>query len=644
MDLHPPINKPIQQKSPQFALEGYNIAQLARAWQVQQVRSDPQLSVTRVFVHNFAESAAPTADGSASPDTFATAVERTKTALAKCRSDKEHSVFIFHEAAFEVPLAVPSPCRDKPLEVVLMIRVDLLQFDARFGTWKMYEVKSSTTPNRTHFYDVGFQWYALRHSDQLFSQHIGQKPILQCALLQVNGEATGPMSENSPKFNDFFQRVDFMDLANPKKAPNFSFDFVDKTFHDTICVVARKLLQPSDAEAVDYNATFAKSRHCKSFVGHHCSDPVECPYLERGLCLPDENGTVFELPGLNRDAKSTLWNRGYESCSQMLTSPCFGLLKKATTWGSTHFPFVCHRVESPIVMLNMLHLRYALSCMIDGSVKELLQSPPAGDITRYNNGKLQRSLPPSAWWLLQDLALLDKFFASLQYPLFFLDFETAQYAIPPHENLSPYQQLPFQYSLHVLRTSLSDAPIHHEFVALGPGDPRMALLESLLKNIETYRPHYAPSAERPLGIGTWVSHNAAFEKGCLSKLISLPTVAPEIKNLFEKEILPFFVDTLTLTKHSFTHKDLHGKWSIKSLLPAVCPDLSYAHLPVKNGGEAAAVYRSYDGLAPLTMRPIATAREELLKYCELDTLAMLELMRKLHDVVEVGRPLLKNAW
>ena len=211
-----------------------------------------------------------------------------------------------------------------------------------------------------------------------------------------------------------------------------------------------------------------------------------------------------------------------------------------------------------------------------------------------------------------DRAQVRRFLDGLSFPLYFLDFETFQPAIPPFDGVKPYQQIPTQYSLHVLRAP--DAPLeHYEFLAEAGQDPRRAVAEHLVADI-------------PAGVCT-LAYNMGFEKGRIRELAdAFPSLADHLLAINEGMddlIRPF-------ASGAYYARAMGGSNSIKAVLPALFPndpELDYHSLEgVHNGGEAMAVYAD---LASMPPEEAARTRENLLRYCELDTYAMVKIWQKL---------------
>lgn len=190
-------------------------------------------------------------------------------------------------------------------------------------------------------------------------------------------------------------------------------------------------------------------------------------------------------------------------------------------------------------------------------------------------------------------------------PVCFLDFETINFAIPRWKGTRPYQQIPFQFSAHWL--DRKGKLTHEAFLDLSGGDPSKAFAEALVCTCGSS--------------GAVFVYAAAFEKSRISELaIRFPKLRRDLLKLNER-----IVDLLPVARDYYYHPDQQGSWSIKSVLPAVVPDLSYDQLQgVQNGGMAMEAYR--EAINPTTLpERKAQIRAQLLDYCRLDTYAMVRL-------------------
>ncbi|HBE96124.1 MAG TPA: DUF2779 domain-containing protein [Verrucomicrobiales bacterium] len=191
------------------------------------------------------------------------------------------------------------------------------------------------------------------------------------------------------------------------------------------------------------------------------------------------------------------------------------------------------------------------------------------------------------------------------FPAWFLDFETVNFAIPIWKGTRPYEQLPFQYSLHQVHES--GETNHTAFLDLSGRDPGEAFAASLAKDCGGDGPVYV--------------YHASFERGVMQKLAErFPQHAAGLETIIDR-----LVDLLPIARKRYCHPDQHGSWSIKAVLPCLVPDLSYGNLDgVADGGMASAAFREAVSDQTTEARKQEIKRE-LLDYCRLDTLAMVRM-------------------
>ncbi len=190
-------------------------------------------------------------------------------------------------------------------------------------------------------------------------------------------------------------------------------------------------------------------------------------------------------------------------------------------------------------------------------------------------------------------------------PAYFVDFETVNLALPIWKGTQPYQQIPFQFSVH--RLARSGRLEHEAFIDASGGDPSKGFAAALIAACGESGPVFV--------------YNARFEGARLEELAErLPRHARALRAL-ELRI----VDLLPVAKAHYYHPSQQGSWSIKKVLPALCPDLDYASLDgVSDGGMAMDAFR--EAIDPQTSPSRrAELEKQLLEYCKLDTLAMVRL-------------------
>ena len=288
-------------------------------------------------------------------------------------------------------------------------------------------------------------------------------------------------------------------------------------------------------------------------IGPHCSDPYDCDF--KGTCWKHiPNYSVFNISRLNKDKKFNLYNQG-------------------------------------VITLDQIDLDRT-----DLNPNQVLQVKSEIDGTSFI-----------------DKDKIRNFTNGLSYPLYFLDFETIGPAVPKYNGSRPYQQLVFQYSLHVQETSSSEI-IHKEYLANPIEDPRIGFIEQLINDCGTS--------------GDILVYNIGFERGKLNDLIGVfseySTELRGIVNRLKDLMIPF------QQKWYYT-PEMRGSYSIKDVLPALVPGLSYNDLEINEGGNASNVFISmingdFKGNESQT-------RKSLLEYCKRDTYAMVKIVEKLNEII-----------
>lgn len=287
-------------------------------------------------------------------------------------------------------------------------------------------------------------------------------------------------------------------------------------------------------------------------IGMHCDDPYTCQF--KGHCFSHvPKNSVFDLAGFHKSKKFDMYYSGIV----------------------TYEDIVNNRIKLP------------------GSAQLQINA-------EMNNGEI-----------VNKEALKD-FVKSLWYPLYFLDFETINSAVPLYDGTRPYQQVPTQYSLHYIL--YEGGILHHsEFLAEDGEEPRRPLAERLVKDIPTD--------------ACVLAYNKTFEKSVISQLANkYPDLSKELMQIHGNihDLMDPFQQRLLYLK------EMQGSYSIKAVLPALFPndpELSYDKLKgVRNGQEAAAAYLALTDMEPAERDK---TRRGLLEYCKLDTLAMVKILKKI---------------
>jgi hypothetical protein len=248
--------------------------------------------------------------------------------------------------------------------------------------------------------------------------------------------------------------------------------------------------------------------------------------------------------------------------------------------------------------------------LLQQGIQKLADIP--ADITLTDNQAIQRAALLAGKPHV-DRAALAAFLSQIEYPVSYLDFETIGTAIPLFDGVKPYQQVPFQYSLHIVRQPGAD-PEHHSFLAEGKEDPRPKFMQNLREILPT--------------TGSVVAYNAGFETGRLKECCEL---LPEYKPWLRK-VTPRIVDLLLPFRgFRYHHPNQNGSNSMKSVLPALTGK-GYESLAIQEGNAAGREFlRVTFGEVPAAER--RRVRQDLQEYCGLDTLGMVQIVDQLKRLI-----------
>ena len=202
--------------------------------------------------------------------------------------------------------------------------------------------------------------------------------------------------------------------------------------------------------------------------------------------------------------------------------------------------------------------------------------------------------------------------AALEYPLYFMDFETCNPALPRFPGMRPYDPFPFQWSVHVQK-SPGAKPQHYEFLSTDGSDPREPFTAELLSVLSKHGKD-----------GNIVVYSRPFED---SRLRELTEWLPQHGSAIE-EVRGRLWDLLSLVRKHVYHPGFQGSFSIKNVLPALVPEMTYDGMDVADGTEAGLAYESIVR-GELTAMEKQWLQKSLREYCRLDTLAMVEILDRL---------------
>jgi hypothetical protein len=278
-----------------------------------------------------------------------------------------------------------------------------------------------------------------------------------------------------------------------------------------------------------------------------------------------------------------------------------------------HDPYTCsffnycrgHIPEDAVFEFSGMHLNKKYDLYRDGVIK--LDDVP-DDYPLSKNNKLQLDVYKSGKPIVNKDAITN-YISDLEYPLYFMDFESFQPAVPLFDNSKPYQQIPFQYSIHYKKNKEASLE-HFEFLAEAGGDPRVEFIENLLR----------VTKEK----GDIIVYNKSFE---ITRLKEIARDFPEYADEIEERISRVKDLMIPFQRKYFYSPEMQGSYSIKAVLPALVPELSYEELEINEGGLASIAYESLQNETDMIIA--SEIRKQLLEYCKLDTLAMVKILEKL---------------
>ena len=212
-----------------------------------------------------------------------------------------------------------------------------------------------------------------------------------------------------------------------------------------------------------------------------------------------------------------------------------------------------------------------------------------------------------------DEEAIQDFLSSLQYSLYYLDFETIGPAVPLFDGTRPYQNIPFQFSVHVVKDEKSP-PVHYSFLANSTKDPRPALLAELQKVLGDS--------------GSIIAYNKGFEEGILRDLAE---AFPEYNDWID-QVCSRLIDLLVPFRNfDYYHPAQNGSASLKAVLPVITGQ-GYKELDIADGQLASLLFEkvTYGEASDEERNKV---RSDLEKYCALDTEGMIWIVDKLRELV-----------
>jgi hypothetical protein len=322
-------------------------------------------------------------------------------------------------------------------------------------------------------------------------------------------------------------------------------DYNGLLVEEDITDVVKDYLPEAAANAAKYQGVMASATAPTIDVGTHCMEPYGCPFLAR-CSVGQDPGPEYPVDGLPRGGEATdaLLADGYRD----------------------------------------------------------LREVPAEELTNEMHRRVHAATVSGVAYF--DAAATTEL-RQLPYPFAYLGFETIGFSVPEIVDTRPYEQLPFQWSVHV-ETAPGDVR-HLEYLAIESFGDFEALASALLAALPAKGPIFA--------------YNAGFEERVLVRLAELvPAQAAALRGLAER-----LVDLLPVARAAYYHRDVRGSWSIKSVMPTIDRGLGYEHLDeVQEGDGAQRAFLELRGTG-VTPERAQALRSALLRYCRHDTAVMVAL-------------------
>jgi len=330
-------------------------------------------------------------------------------------------------------------------------------------------------------------------------------------------------------------------------------------------------------------------------------------YVRKGAIEPEK---LFQKIDFTEEIKNKLSKTIAKNVAEMVKAisaktyiePCIG--------PHCHDPYECPLIDKcweflPERNVFLLYRNTKLPfSLIKEGIYELAKIPERFELSEKNQIQVESEKTGKPYI---DKEKIKEFLDTIHYPAYYMDFETWASAIPMLDGSRPYQLIPFQFSLHVVREK-GAAPEHYSFLADDTTDPRPEFMEKLKDVMGTE--------------GSVIVYNAGFElrilRECAEAFPKYKKWVESIENRIVDLLKPF-------RDFAYYHPLQDGSCSIKNVLP-VLTGKSYADLEISDGGMASREY--YRVTFTDDNEDKAKVRKDLEEYCGLDTMGMVEIVEK----------------
>lgn len=336
---------------------------------------------------------------------------------------------------------------------------------------------------------------------------------------------------------------------------------------------------------------------------------IDNTYVRKGDIDPNK---LFKKIDVTDDIKTTYSKMIEDNVAEMVKAIAAKTFAKISIGAHCNDPYDCPLIDTcwsflPERSVFLLYRNKKLSmALIEDRILELAKIPEKYELNEKNQIQVdcEKTGKPHI-----DKKKIKEFLNTIQYPAYYMDFETYFPAIPMFDGSSPYQQIPFQFSVHIVKGK-GAKPEHFSFLADGTNDPRPEFMAKLKEVMGTK--------------GSVIAFNAGFETGILKKCAeALPEYKKWVEAIGERiiDLLKPFRD------FAYYHHNQDGSYSIKKVLP-VLTDKSYDDMEIGDGGTASAEYCrvTFTG----DNKDKEKVRKLLEEYCGLDTMGMVDIVEQLY--------------
>jgi hypothetical protein len=580
-------------------------------------------------------------------------IARTKTAISE-------GATVVYEAAFE--------------HDGVFAAVDVLEADGS-GGWRIVEVKSTCSVKPTHVLDVAVQLSVLENAGLLVSgadvMHLNPRHGLD-----VGGDGTIDPSDGSGQADDLcLERMTYRELQVLCKAAGIranqkavvlrsalreqakrndgtircedpcgaaaSADVAPLFLRQDVFEEARRLAKTVPSLVADCRTVLDREEEPVASVGSRCLKPYPCEFYAR--CHPgptDKEAAGGPIATLYRPSprlRDELERRGVARIADIPQDICLSGIadRQKRAWAAVAQTAVAQTaVAAPVDAGTAGPASAGASATATGAAATAAcaRDKRVVDARERETVAADSRAADTSVVVVDNPDILAAALSEIREPVVFLDFEAINPALPPWPLVRPYGQVPVQVSMH--RRDADGVVTHTDWLADGVEDPRPALARAVLEGVR--------------GARSLVAYAAGFERRALADLAQfLPEHTGERTELLAAR--ERFVDLLPIVRAHVYARDFQGSFSLKKVLPALVPDLSYDDLEVQGGHTAAIELERFilgrgqdagrsEGRAVGSQEPgdldRGNMRRALLAYCERDTLALVELADALNKLAD----------